>query len=60
MAVVDVDNGRSECLVLTRCPVDWCRADLTGATKTSHHFLNEHTPEDFGLSPLGAADGGEA
>ena len=54
MAIRDADTGNRERLQLTRCPLDWCGADLGDrATKTSAHFLNEHLPEDFGLSSLG-------
>jgi len=35
-------------LILTQCP---CGADLSD-TEASHHILDEHLPEDFGLSPL--------
>lgn len=46
---------------LVRCPVPGCDADLRGYTKTSHHFYVEHTPEDFGLTPLcEAVEGGES
>lgn len=53
MAIRDAATDNRERLLLTRCPLDWCNEDLTGATKTSTHFLNDHAPEDFGLSPLG-------
>lgn len=54
MALRDASTGNRERLLLTRCPLDWCGEDLgDGATKTSTHFLNDHLPEDFGLSPLG-------
>lgn len=36
---------------LVTCPA--CGEPLDGDCKTSHHFLNDHLPEDFGLSPLG-------
>lgn len=50
----DAATGRRERLQLVRCPLDWCGEELgDGATKTSTHFLNDHLPEDFGLSPLG-------
>jgi hypothetical protein len=29
----------------------------TGAINTAAHFRREHTPEDFGLTPLGEIDG---
>lgn len=54
MAIRDTSNGNRERLQLTRCPLDWCGKKLGDrATKTSTHFLHEHLPEDFGLSPLG-------
>ena len=61
MAIRDADTGNRERLQLTRCPLNWCNADLTGTSKTSHHFYDQHNPEDFGLSPLRNIDpdGGE-
>lgn len=53
MPIRDADRDR-ERLQLTRCPLDWCNENLAGRdVKTSNHFLKEHLPEDFGLSPLG-------
>lgn len=40
---------------LVECPA--CGADLSGATKASAHLVNEHLPEDFGLTPLGEISG---
>jgi len=41
---------------LTGCPV--CGADLTGGGEArTAHFVNEHAPQDFGLSPLGSRGG---
>lgn len=51
--LVDHQPDGRECLGLRWCPLPNCRADLTGPCKTSHHFYVEHSPEDFGLSPLG-------
>lgn len=53
MAIRDAARQRRERKQLTRCPLTSCNEDLSGKKKTSHHFLSEHTPEDFGLTPLG-------
>lgn len=37
-------------LILTRCPV--CKRQFDPAEEQSRHFRQEHTPADFGLSPL--------
>lgn len=52
MPLEDISRGRTGPR-LVECPLPGCRADLSGATKTSHHFYSQHRPEEFGLSPLG-------
>jgi hypothetical protein len=60
MAIQDAGRQRRERQQLTRCPLPWCNEDLSGKKKTSNHFYTKHTPEDFGLSPLGErSNGGE-
>ncbi len=51
--LVDHQPEGRECLGLRYCPLPDCQADLTGPCKTSQHFYEEHSPEDFGLTPLG-------
>jgi Zn-finger nucleic acid-binding protein len=41
---------------LTECPACGVFLD-TGSINTAAHFRREHTPEDFGLTPLGEIDG---
>lgn len=59
MAIQDRSNEPGEGharerLVMTECPLDDCRKDLSSRNvQTSVHFLEEHLPEDFGLTPLG-------
>jgi hypothetical protein len=46
-----VEYSRSrQCLILDSCPV--CGYEFDANEKREHH-IGEHTPEDFGLSPLG-------
>jgi len=49
----DVGNGDTEHLRLKRCPA--CHADLDGLHPAAH-INNEHSPSDFGLSPLRASE----
>jgi hypothetical protein len=48
---VYTSEGGGPDLKLIECPV--CGADLSGSGDTYVHFLYDHGPEDFGLSPLG-------
>ncbi|MFC4449842.1 hypothetical protein [Halorussus aquaticus] len=58
MAIQDRATQRRERQLLTACPA--CGEDLSGKTKTSDHFLRDHLPEDFGLTPLGEIREGTA
>lgn len=42
-------------IVMAECPV--CGEELDDASvTTSQHFVDDHSPEDFGLAPLGVID----
>ena len=43
-------DGRPGKPVLAECP---CGAPVRGGRFLEMHLLNDHSPEDFGLSPLG-------
>jgi hypothetical protein len=47
--VLEFDNGYRE-LTLSECP---CGHVFEPSEKRCRHFLLEHSPEDFGLSPIG-------
>ena len=46
-------------VTLTACPAQNCAHEFDAHEQRWRHFLDEHTPADFGLSPQLAADGGE-
>jgi hypothetical protein len=42
-------------IFMTKCPA--CGAELDRSDiSTSQHFVDDHSPEDFGLAPLGVID----
>ena len=46
-------------LSLIACPLGDCEHEFKTHEPRSNHYLEEHSPQDFGLSPRLAADGGE-
>lgn len=52
MIVEKFDNSGGSYSCLIKCPV--CGQNLNDPDiRKWKHFYNEHTPEDFGLSPMG-------
>jgi len=46
-------------VTLTACPAQNCTHEFSSHEPRWKHFLDDHTPEDFGLSPQLVADGGQ-
>ena len=46
-------------VTLVDCPARDCDHRFKHYEQRWRHFLEEHGPEDFGLEPLAATDGGE-
>ena len=51
---VQYNGGRRDRISLVECPAPGCDKswEMGDSQKRSLHFLKEHRPEDFGLSPL--------
>jgi competence CoiA-like predicted nuclease len=55
MALVsrNYDGRHRHRVSMTECPVCGQEFDIPSGGAVPAHFLHDHTPEDFGLSPLG-------
>jgi competence CoiA-like predicted nuclease len=49
----DYDGNHRHRVSMTECPVCGKTFGIPSGGALSSHFLHDHKPEDFGLSPLG-------
>lgn len=55
MPVVSCKDDQSR-VRLTECPLDDCETTFDALGQVAWHYYSDHSPEDFGLSPLRGND----